>query len=38
VSSASLGRGCPHPFDEIARRTVRWASRLTFRWAVSSYG
>jgi hypothetical protein len=34
---ASLGRICPHQFDETANRTVRLARRLTFRGVVSSY-
>ena len=33
----SLGRICPHQFDETPHRTVRLARRLTFRGAVSSY-
>ena len=33
----SLGRVCPHQFDETAHRNVRLARRLTFRRAVSSY-
>jgi len=35
--SVSLGRLCPHQFDEIPHRTVRLAGRLTFRRVVSSY-
>ncbi len=33
----SVGRICPHQFDETPHRTVRLARRLTFRGGVSSY-
>ena len=36
-AAASLGRICPHQFDETAHRNVRLARRLTFRRAASSY-
>jgi hypothetical protein len=35
-SGGSLGRICPHRFDETAHRTVRLACRLTFPRATSS--
>jgi DNA-directed RNA polymerase specialized sigma24 family protein len=36
-AGASLGRICPHQFDQTAHRTVWRARRLTFRGVVSSY-
>ena len=36
-AAGSLGRICPHQFDETPHRTVRPARRLTFRGVVSSY-